>query len=233
MRTDAKAIRLFTCSSGALLLALASAAVIVNLAGPKDLVPVRDLVTGAPFNYTLWVAGGLALAIGLLALVTNRPAWAGIGLAWLATNFLVYRAGLASMGCGSLTGFLGSITYEFGISARSAAFLLDVMFGYLLAGSLALLVRLEWRRRCPPEKMVCPICGTHIEFSVRNLGQKVPCPQCTTAITLRRPEPLKTACFFCKGHIEFPPYAVGEKIHCPHCKMDITLKEPVNTSGPT
>ena len=73
--------------------------------------------------------------------------------------------------------------------------------------------------------MSCPGCGTHIKFASQNLGQKTHCPQCQTAITLRKPDLMKMACFFCKEHIEFPSHAIGDKMPCPHCKMDITLME--------
>jgi predicted RNA-binding Zn-ribbon protein involved in translation (DUF1610 family) len=83
-------------------------------------------------------------------------------------------------------------------------------------------------RRAKAAKFVktsCPSCGIHIRFDDRNLGQKIPCPQCQKNVTLRKSENLKIACFFCKEHIEFPPHALGEKISCPHCRMNITLKE--------
>jgi uncharacterized paraquat-inducible protein A len=114
--------------------------------------------------------------------------------------------------------------------------LVDAAFAYLLIGSCATLLW-HWLRSSsnpllhhsstPSLKMACPACGLHIRFAAQNLGQQIPCPQCKTTVTLRRPDLLKTVCFFCKGHIEFPTHAIGEKIPCPHCKMDITLKEPV------
>lgn len=64
-----------------------------------------------------------------------------------------------------------------------------------------------------------------LKFLIQNLGQKVPCPHCRNAVTLRKSENLKISCYFCKEHIEFPAHALGQKISCPHCKMDITLKE--------
>jgi hypothetical protein len=66
------------------------------------------------------------------------------------------------------------------------------------------------------------LCGA----TMARLGEKTACPQCQTAITLRRPENLKMSCFFCQGHIEFPAHAIGNKLQCPHCKKDITFKEP-------
>ena len=43
-------------------------------------------------------------------------------------------------------------------------------------------------------KMACPECGLHIKFAVQNLGQNIPCPQCKTTVTLRKPGTLKIKC---------------------------------------
>jgi hypothetical protein len=83
-----------------------------------------------------------------------------------------------------------------------------------------------WAENRVTQKMSCPGCGVHIKFLAKRLGERTNCPQCRTAITLRRPENLRMSCFFCQGHIEFPAHAIGNKLQCPHCKNDITLKEP-------
>jgi len=149
---------------------------------------------------------------------------------WLAVNYLVCRIALIFEGYHSMAVFLDSFTRTFGISPRTVAVLADITFGHLLLGSAACLAWngvLERRNRANPSlKMTCAGCGGHIEFSVRNLGQKIPCPHCQTSVTLRQPDAnLKMFCFFCKGHIEYPPHALGQKLKCPHCQMDITLKE--------
>jgi predicted RNA-binding Zn-ribbon protein involved in translation (DUF1610 family) len=101
---------------------------------------------------------------------------------------------------------------------------------YLLLCSYAAVISLWLKGRranaATHLKMSCPACGVHIRFDEKNLGHKIPCPQCQKTINLRKPGLLKMACYFCKEHIEFPTHAIGEKIPCPHCKMDITLKEP-------
>jgi hypothetical protein len=221
---------IFTNSAAALLLAAASALFLINLTGPVHLVLPRDPITGISLRYLFWTFGAIAVLVAFLCLFSERPARSVPWVAWLATNFLIYRIGLYVEGCHSLTGFLACVTYAFGVPAKAASVLVDVAFGYLLAGSYALLLWSWVRRLAWPagafEKMACPACGLHIRFAAKNLGQKIPCPQCKTTVTLRRPDLLKTVCFFCQGHIEFPPHAIGEKIPCPHCKMDITLKEP-------
>jgi hypothetical protein len=227
--SETTTLRIFTHSAAALVLAMASALLLINLTAPKDLVQPHDPIFALSFRSMFWIIGGLGLVVALVCLFVERPTQAATWLAWLATNFLAYRIGLVSMGCHSLTGFLGSVTYAFGIPAKTASVLTDVAFAYLLGGSCAVLLR-GWRLSRLArtlEKMSCPACGVHIEFARGNLGQKIPCPHCQATVTLRKPDLLKMSCYFCKKHIEFPPHAIGQKIHCPHCRMDITLKEPV------
>jgi hypothetical protein len=214
---------------------MASTLFLINLTGPVHLVLPRDPISGIPLRYLFWILGAIAALIAFLCLFSERPARLIPWVAWLATNFLIYRIGLYVEGCHSLTGFLASATYTFGIPAKAASLLVDAAFGYLFIGSCAALL-LHWRQSSnnpllqqsinPSLKLSCPACGVHIEFATEDLGQKIPCPHCRATVTLRKADLLKTVCFFCKGHIEFPPHAIGEKIHCPHCKMDITLKEP-------
>jgi hypothetical protein len=235
-KRDARPTFIFTHSAAALLLLAASALFLINLTGPVHLVLPRDPVTGISLRYLFWIAGGIAVLVASFCLFSERPGRSIPWVAWLATNFLIYRIGLYVEGCHSLTGFLACATYAFALPAKDASVLVDVAFGYLLIGSYGVILW-HWFRSptnpllhhstTPFLKMACPACGLHIRFAAQNLGQQVPCPQCNTTVILRRPDLLKTVCFFCKGHIEFPTHAIGEKIACPHCKMDITLKEPV------
>lgn len=222
-----KAIPIFLNSAGALLLALASALFLINLTSPHDLVQPRDPIFLMPFNELFWIIGNMAAVMALICFFSERPALPIFLLAWLAFYFWIYRIGLLANGCHDLTGFLGSFTDAFGVPAKAAGIMADAVFIYLLGGSLIVL----WAvRRLPPpvqfQRMSCPACGAHVKFAMENLGQQLPCPQCKTAITLRKPENLKMSCFFCHEHIEFPAHAIGEKLKCPHCNMDITLKEP-------
>jgi uncharacterized paraquat-inducible protein A len=124
---------------------------------------------------------------------------------------------------------LGSLTDPLNLSRGASGFILEMLPIYLVLGSYAAFMQL-WVGRTAglaanSVKISCPSCGGHIKFAIQNLGQKIPCPHCQTAVTLRQPENLKMSCFFCKGRIEFPSHALGQKISCPHCKMEVSLKE--------
>ncbi len=214
-------------SAGAMLLALAAALFLINLASPTDWVQPLDPLLNIPLNELFWIIGGLASIVAFVCIFSERPRLTTFFVAWLACNFWVYRIMLSANGFHGLSGFLASFTDEFGISEKVAEIMSEFLLVYLLGASGVAVWALKGM--LPPDEfeiMSCPACGLRIQFTIERLGQTMSCPQCKIAIKLRRPENLKMSCFFCQGHIAFPAHALGEKIRCPHCKMDITLKEP-------
>jgi uncharacterized CHY-type Zn-finger protein len=238
----------FTASAGAILLAMASALFVINVTGPTDLITPHDPIFGLPIKAIYWTFVGLALAVALDILFGTKPFRPMLLLAWLTTNFLIYRIGLISFGSHGLTGFFGGFPYAFGMPARVANGLIQAIMGYLFIGSYGTLWSLarqqnEDKAPLPAElktlliqprneaiirtlKISCTVCGGHIEFPTNSFGEKIPCPHCHTSITLQKARNLKILCPACAGRIEFPEYAIGETIPCPHCKTAITLKEP-------
>ena len=145
MRTaETRILRIFTHSAAALLLAMASALFLINLTGPVYLVQPHDPIFAISLRYLFWIIGGIAVLAAWLCLFSERPALPTAWVAWLATNFLIYRIALYVEGCHSLTGFLASVTYAFGLPAKAASVLVDVAFAYLLIGSCAALL-CHWR----------------------------------------------------------------------------------------
>lgn len=187
----------------------------------------EDPLFGISFGKIALLIGLGELIIALLCLFTSKNTLSLILVAWLAANFLVYRAGLWTMGWRHPYGLVDNLSYALNTSPQKADILGGTTVFFLLVGSLSILWKLSCIRRDSEFfKMYCPACGVHIRFAAHNLGRKIPCPKCQANITLRKPEEqFKMACYFCKGHIEFPTHAIGEKMPCPHCKMDITLKE--------
>lgn len=88
---------------------------------------------------SILAVGGVELVIALLCLATRRV-WLQLGLvAWLATNFLVYRLGLLWIGYHRPCGCLGNLTDALGISPKTADVAMKLVLAYLLVGSYAAL----------------------------------------------------------------------------------------------
>ena len=221
-------LRTVTRAAGLVLVGLGAAHLVGNQ-GQITLQPMDPLLQVSS-RYLFWGTGGCELCVGMVCLLAGDLLLANGLVLWLTTCLLVYRVGLLTVGVATLRGYYQTMAEQFGVGAGLLNVLFGTAAGVLWCGS-AVGVALLWRagrQKASLEslKMTCPSCGVHVEFASRNLGQKMPCPQCETIVTLRKADPLKMTCFFCKEHIEFPPYGIGQKIHCPHCKMDITLKEP-------
>jgi DNA-directed RNA polymerase subunit RPC12/RpoP len=224
----------FINSTGILLLAMATALFVANLATHTHcVVPLRDPLLNLQLPVLFWILGGIGFVAGGVCLFRKNDSAQLMIILWLGTNALFFRLGLVwTNTTGGFTGYLGDVADAFGLSCAATNNFLCAGIAYLLIGSLVGLVLL---RRQPLQmalnsdmdqmKLACPHCGTRIQFTTDRLGRTIPCPHCQTVITLRKPDLLKMTCFFCKGHIEFPAHAIGERIACPHCKMDISLKE--------
>jgi predicted RNA-binding Zn-ribbon protein involved in translation (DUF1610 family) len=228
-----KPIKFFIQSAGTILL-MAALIRFVIAAGSHSALAMPEPMLGLPIRYAVLLVGGFELTVALICLLGQRPGLQLSWLAWASTNYLVYWIGLYIMHCHPQTAGIGSLTDPLRLAHGIIGMIARFLPAYIALGSYAALLwlciiepMLGRRRQSLSEslKMSCPSCGIHIRFKVKNLGQKIPCPQCQTNIALRRPDLLKMACFFCKEHIKFPPHAIGEKIACPHCNMDITLKE--------
>jgi hypothetical protein len=225
-----KNIKFFILSASGILLAAALTRFVIA-AGSAPAMALPEPMLGLPLRYAVLMIGGIELIVALICLF-GRQTGLQIGwLAWLTSDYLIYRIGLLTMHCHAQATCLGSLTDPLQLSRGMIGWIMSLLPFYLLLGSYAALgwLWLERRRAKAAKflKMTCPACGVHIRFDVRNLGRKIPCPHCQKDITLRKPDLLKMACFFCQGHIEFPTHAIGDKMACPHCNMDITLKEPV------
>lgn len=224
-----KGIKLFIYSAGAVLLAAALERLLIAT-GNVQALALPEPVLGIPLRHAVLMIGGLELVVALICLFGKQTGLQIGWLAWLATDFVLYRIGLFAMHCHPQATCIGSITDPLHFSRGTMGILIGFLPFYLLLGSYAVAIWLwlEGRRAKAAKflKMSCPSCGIHIRFAGQNLGRKIPCPHCQASITLRKPDLLKMSCYFCHGHIEFPSHAIGEKMHCPHCNQDITLKEP-------
>jgi hypothetical protein len=241
---ETKWVRPFILSAGGILQAAALIRFLIA-AGDVQALSLPEPVLGIPIRFVVLAVGGFELIVAFICLFGKRAGLQIGWLAWLATNFVVYRIGLFLMHIHPQATCIGSLTDPLYLSRGVTGYLMEFIPFYLVLGSYAacgwLWFSKEGRaarliatqRRIASRdaaagllKMFCPSCGGHIKFSSQNLSQKISCPHCQNETTLRKPDLLKMSCFFCKEHIEFPVHALGQKIPCPHCKMEITLKEP-------
>jgi DNA-directed RNA polymerase subunit RPC12/RpoP len=235
-----KWIRGFIVSAGGILLAAALIRFLIAV-GNAQCLSLPEPLLGIPLRYAVLLVGTIELTVALICLF-GRQVVPQIGwLAWLATNFIIYRIGLFSMHCHLQATCIGSLTDPLQLARGTTGLVIEFIPVYLLLGSYAVVARLwfgrgEMGRAALPRgqatsaeslKMSCALCNGHIVFSAINLGQKIPCPHCKATITLMMPKNIKTSCPSCGEHIEFPLHGLGQTIACPHCTVPVTLQLPV------
>ena len=221
-------IKLFVYTAGGILL-FAALVRFATAAGDAQSLAIPEPMLGIPLRYSVLLVGGIELAVACVCLFGKQVGLQAVCLAWLSTDFIVYRVALLLMHCHPQGTCLGSLTDPFRLAGGTTGLTIEFMPYYLVLGSYAAAtwLFLSGIMSRPPAfmKMFCPGCGGKIQFASQNLGRKIPCPLCRKTITLVRPGLLKMSCSFCNDHIEFPPHAIGQKISCPHCNMAGILKE--------
>ncbi|MBP7826871.1 MAG: hypothetical protein KA236_10015 [Verrucomicrobia bacterium] len=98
----------FVLGAGAVL-ALTGIAKIWSAFGSVKLLAVADPIAGIPFRWLLLEVGVLELVIAGVCFFNRNRRLATLLVAWLATNFLVYRLGLWWMGWHRPCGCMGSL----------------------------------------------------------------------------------------------------------------------------
>jgi hypothetical protein len=241
-------IGLFFRLMGALLFAMALVNLINASVNGQSLI-FFDPLLGFPLRYTVLTVGSMELAVALVCLFGKKIGLQAGLVAWLITNFAVYRIGLLWQGCHSQWGCLGNPMDSLRLFSSAADCSLFFILTCMLLGGYAALGWLWLGRKKDQKpqpvtpspgrigrnqgvfvrtlKISCTACGGHIEFPTNFFGERIPCPHCKAIITLQKAKNLKMSCSGCDGHIEFPDYAIGQKISCPHCNTTITLKKLV------
>lgn len=223
----AKWIKTVVVATGGLLLAAALVRFLVLLS-PAQALALPDPLLGVSLRWAVLAAGVVELAAGLFCLLGSQVRLQVATLAWLATNWLIYRLGLHWLEVHPQGTFLGLLNDPLKLAGTLTGYFISALpflFVVLCYSATVGICRGQAARDYP--KMFCPACGGHIKFAQQNLGQRIACPHCHAEVDLRRPdEKLRMSCFFCQGHLEFPAHALGTKMPCPHCQRDITLVEP-------
>ena len=120
-----------------------------------------DPLIGIPFRQLLLLVGLAEFLIAFFCLFTDKRRLSLLAVAWLSSNFLVYRLGLWFIGWHRPCGCMGNLTDLLHISPRVADNIMKGVLAYLLIGSYAILVRERRQRRAqepepPPGQGVLP-----------------------------------------------------------------------------
>ena len=143
-RTDNAFPRWFVLSAGAIL-AITGVAKAWSAFGGTKLLAVVDPILGIQFRHLMLAVGVAELAIAVVCLFSKANKLATMLVAWMATNFLVYRLGLWWMDWHRSCGCLGNLMDALHISPQMAENLVKVLLAYLLIGSYALMLY-QWRK---------------------------------------------------------------------------------------
>jgi hypothetical protein len=122
-------------------LVLTGLAKVCGAIGAARALDTPDPLVGIPFRQLLLLVGLAELFIAFFCLFTDKRRFSLAAVAWLSTNFLVYRLGLWFIGWHRPCGCLGNLTDMLHISPRAADNMMKVVLAYLLLGSYAILFR--------------------------------------------------------------------------------------------
>ena len=133
----------FVLSAGAILAVTGIAKVWSGLGNSKFLA-VADPITGIKFGQLMLAVGMAEIVIALVCFFSKRQTLALGLVAWMSTNFVVYRLGLWWMDWHRPCNCLGNLTDALHLSPQTADNIMKVLLAYLLFGSYGLLL---WRCR--------------------------------------------------------------------------------------
>jgi len=119
---------------------------VISAIGHARVLDAPDPLFGIPLRLVLLLVGQAELFIAFFCLFTKLRNFSLLAVAWVSSNFLVYRLGLWFIDWHQPCGCLGNLTDLLHISPRLADNTMKVMLAYLLVGSYAILLW-EWRRR--------------------------------------------------------------------------------------
>ena len=126
-------------SSAAVILAVTGLAKVWAASTPTKILAMADPVTGMSFGHLMLAVGVLELVIAGICLFGKSQTLKMGLIAWLATNFVVYRFALWWMGWKKPCSCLGNLTDALHISPQVADNIMKIILAYLFIGSYGLL----------------------------------------------------------------------------------------------
>ena len=137
--------RLFLVSAGGGL-GLTGLSKAFSAIGAARALDVADPLIGIPFRQLLLLVGLAELLIAFFCLFTDKRRLSLLAVAWISTNFLVYRLGLWFIGWHRPCGCMGNLTDLLHLTPRAADNIMKGVLAFLLLGSYGILYR-EYRQR--------------------------------------------------------------------------------------
>jgi hypothetical protein len=122
------------------ILALAGFAKIWSGLGNSRFLAMVDPIIGIKFGQLMLAVGVAEIVIAAVCFFSKRQTLALGLVAWISTNFVVYRLGLWWMNWHRPCSCLGSLTDALHISPQTADNIMKVLLAYMLIGSYGLLV---------------------------------------------------------------------------------------------
>ncbi len=145
LRTRDTVSRWFVLTAGVILAITGVAKIWTGFGNTKFLVVV-DPIIGLKFGQLMLVVGMAEILVVLVCFFNKRQKLALGLVAWMSTNFVVYRLGLWWMNWKSPCGCLGNLTDALHISPQTADNIMKVLLAYLLVGSYGSLVA-TWAKK--------------------------------------------------------------------------------------
>jgi predicted neutral ceramidase superfamily lipid hydrolase len=114
--------------------------------GNSKFLAVVDPIVGIQFGQLILLVGVAEIAIALVCFLSKKQTLALGLVAWISTNFVVYRLGLWWIAWHRPCSCLGNLTDALHISPQTADNIMKVVLAYLLIGSYGALF-CRWLKR--------------------------------------------------------------------------------------
>ena len=133
--------------SGGAILAITGIAKVWSGLGNSKFLAVVDPIIGIKLGFLMLAVGAAEIVFALVCFFSKRQTLALGLVAWMSTNFVVYRLGLWWIDWHRPCSCLGNLTDAIHISPQTADNIMKVLLAYLLIGSYGLLAW-AWRKNC-------------------------------------------------------------------------------------
>ena len=131
--------------TAAVILAITGIAKVWSGLGNSKFLAVVDPIIGIKFGQLMLAVGVAEIVVALVCFFSKRQTLALGLVAWISSNFVVYRVGLWWMDWHRPCNCLGNLTDALHLSPQTAENIMKVLLAYLLIGSYTLLF-VNWRQ---------------------------------------------------------------------------------------